>query len=356
MAITGIGSSYNSYMYGSAHAAQKNEAGKVTEKKAQTQQAVYTKSENAKLTQNRTAADYYSYLSKNYDCVRNGNVAIAGSYIKQCADNPAKAKELEETLAFYKESCKSGYESAKANANALGARLVNYSESWSIDSTGNVTMQASATITSDAKGWKELQEEQEERIKEKKEKEKQAEKLSSVSSHSMINDFEKMLSEKANTFDRHANQMAAAYSSMKNTIEEKYANPNREQEYYVADDGSIQELTKEKEMEMLDQAYENHSRFMAANVEIWANLQNFKTQIAYQSNAQLSEQKKADADKSVDVRKEAYQAFMSAISSENIGLLAGADGDLQNLNLNLGISDSARRELNSIWSYYADRR
>lgn len=156
MAITGIGSSYNN-VYESTYTSQKNEAAK----KAETD----------------SVSDYYSYLQKKYDCVKNGNVAISGSYLKECANNPEKAKELEENLAFYKESYKRGYESAKANARTIGARLTNYSESWSIDSTGNITMQASATVVSDTKGWRELKEERDERIKEKREQEEKEKKL-----------------------------------------------------------------------------------------------------------------------------------------------------------------------------------
>ena len=90
-----------------------------------------------------------------------------------------QAKELEENLSFFKEGYESGLKSAQANARAIGARLVNYSESWSIDSTGNITMMASTTVTSDngTKGWKELAEEREEKAKEKKEKTEQEEKV-----------------------------------------------------------------------------------------------------------------------------------------------------------------------------------
>ena len=104
-------------------------------------------------------------------------MAISGSYLRQCANDSEKAKELEETLSLYNEIRDRGYASAKQNAQRLGARLVSYSESWSIDNTGNVTMMASTTVTSDTKGWKELKEEQEERLKEKKEKEEQEEKI-----------------------------------------------------------------------------------------------------------------------------------------------------------------------------------
>ena len=123
----------------------------------------------------------------------------------------------------------------------------------------------------------------------KAKQDKYVQKLSSVSSLSIINDFEKAVSEekkekaKSNTFDYHINQMVSAYKQIQNSIEEKYANIDREQQYYITDNGSIQELTKEKELEMLHKAYEKHSQFMATSTEIWSNLQNFKPQIIYHS-------------------------------------------------------------------------
>ncbi len=174
MAIAGIGNNYNN-VYESTYTSKKNEAAK----KAETKEKTAVQSENSKssTSTNNKVSDYNSYLSKNYDCVRNGSVAISGSYLRQCANDSEKAKELEETLSLYNEIRDRGYANAKQNAQKLGARLVSYSESWSIDNTGNVIMQASTTVTSDTKGWKELKEEQEERLKEKKEKAEQEEKL-----------------------------------------------------------------------------------------------------------------------------------------------------------------------------------
>ena len=77
-------------------------------------------------------------------------------------------------------------------------------------------------------------------------------KLSPVNSFSVMSDFERAVSAEKeeevmnNTFDYHVNQMVSAYKRMRNGIEEKYADTDREQQYYVANDGSIQELTKEK--------------------------------------------------------------------------------------------------------------
>ena len=173
MAISGIGSNYSN-VYGSTYTAQKNEAVKKTE----TKENAPTQAGNVKNVSTDNVSDYYSYLQKNYDCVKNGSVAISGSYLKECAKNPEKAKELEESLAYFKEGYESGLKSAQANARAIGARVVNHTESWSIDSTGNITMMASTTVTSDSgvKGWKELAEEREEKLKEKKEQERTEEK------------------------------------------------------------------------------------------------------------------------------------------------------------------------------------
>ena len=95
--------------------------------------------------------------------------------------------------------------------------------------------------------------------------------LSPVSSYGYINDFEKVLSdfgkgnvsgeyltgvyeenieqiaskfeeedgEKTDSFDRHINKTVTAYNMMRERIEAKYVNSQREKEYYVADNGEI---------------------------------------------------------------------------------------------------------------------
>lgn len=176
MALSGIGSNYN--VYESAYTSQKNEIAKKTETKAEAKETSAAQSENVKSSTGNKVSDYYSYLSKNYDCVKNGNVAISGSFLRQCANDPKKAKYLEENLSLYNELRDQGYENAKQNAQRLGARLVSYSESWSIDSTGNISMMTSTTVTTDngAKSLEELKDEREERLKEKKEEAKKSEK------------------------------------------------------------------------------------------------------------------------------------------------------------------------------------
>ncbi len=211
-------------------------------------------------------------------------------------------------------------------------------------------------------------------------------KLSPMGSYGIMNDFEKIMSElgngsvsddfvtkdysqasvdalksrienekgtKTDSFDSYANKMVAAYQLMQDRIEEKYVASDKQKEYYVAADGSMQEMTKEKELEMLDNAYETHSRFMATSTQIWSELQDFKVQITYHfsnSNTQTSTTKNQDT----NVKDQAYNAFMSAISEENRGLLKQKTGNLNHFRLNLGISSSARDVLNNIWDYYAN--
>lgn len=165
--------------------------------------------------------------------------------------------------------------------------------------------------------------------------------------------FEKEEGTKTDSFDRYANKMAAAYQLMKGRIEEKYAASGRQKEYYTAADGSMQELTKEKEMEMLDNAYETHSRLMAVNTQIWSELQDFKVQIDYHSGGAKKEEPAAEK-QDAGIREQAYSALMSAISGENSGLLKQKTGSLNHFRLNLGIPSSARDFLNSIWDYHAN--
>lgn len=158
--------------------------------------------------------------------------------------------------------------------------------------------------------------------------------------------FEETEGAKTDTFDSYVNKMASAYQLLKDRIEEKYVASGGGKEYYTAEDGSTQELTKEKEMEMLDKAYETHSRFMATNTQIWSELQGFKAQTVYHSGGS---EKEAAA-----VKEQAYHAFMGAVSEKNGGRLKQEKGSLNQFRLDLGISPSARNTLNGIWDYYAN--
>ncbi len=165
--------------------------------------------------------------------------------------------------------------------------------------------------------------------------------------------FEKEEGTKTDTFDSYVNKMASAYQLMKDRIEEKYAATDRQKEYYVAADGSTQELTKEKELEMLDHAYETHSKLMATSTQIWSELQDFKVQINYHSSNSETE-KSETKNQNAGVKEQAYKAFMSAISKENGEMLRQKTGSLNHFRLNLGVSSSARNVLNGIWDYYAN--
>ncbi len=158
--------------------------------------------------------------------------------------------------------------------------------------------------------------------------------------------FEETEGAKTDTFDSYVNKMASAYQLLKDRIEEKYAASGGGKEYYTAGDGSTQELTKEKELEMLDKAYETHSRFMAANTQIWSELQGFKAQTVYHSGGSEKE--------AAVVKEQAYRAFMGAVSEKNGGRLKQEKGSLSQFRLDLGISPSARNALNGIWDYYAN--
>lgn len=167
--------------------------------------------------------------------------------------------------------------------------------------------------------------------------------------------FEKEEGTKTDTFDSYVNKMASAYQLMKDRIEKKYAATDRQKEYYIAADGSTQELTKEKELEMLDHAYETHSKLMATSTQIWSELQDFKVQINYHSSNSETE-KSETKNQNAGVKEQAYKAFMSAISKENGGMLKQKTGSLNHFRLNLGVSSSARNVLNGIWDYYANMK
>lgn len=195
--------------------------------------------------------------------------------------------------------------------------------------------------------------------------------LSSVSSMDYVNRFENEVTEvfakedttqgvKLDTFEHHVNRMAEAYNKIKNSIEEKYAEQDYELEYYVTESGKIEELTKEKELDMLNQAYENHSNFMATSTEIWSELQDFTPSVVYhkgsEQNIGENQENTAKSKEKGLIKNSAYQAFLSAIQSDNQKLSQQYSGDWKDLRLNLNVSDGDRKMLNGIWDYYANKR
>jgi hypothetical protein len=222
-------------------------------------------------------------------------------------------------------------------------------------------------------------------------------KLSSTSSFGYFNDFEKTLSSlcsndtvsldfttenyfevkvdalkqrfgeengvQSDSFSRYTNKMAATYNLMSETIDEKYADASREKEYYIAEDGGLKELTKEKEKEMLNKAYESHSEFMAGSTELWNTLKNeYFYKMNYQNEENIASDKEEEhQDNTViesekgEIKNSAYKAFMNAIGKDNINMLSNAVGSWNHLKLNLGVSDSELSKLNQIWDYYANK-
>lgn len=198
--------------------------------------------------------------------------------------------------------------------------------------------------------------------------------LSSVSSMEYQSRFEKEVMDifakedtdgvKTDSFEHHVNRMAAAYNKMKNDIEEKYASEDYEPEYYVTESGKIEELTKEKELDMLNQAYENHSNFMATSTEIWSELKNFTPTLTYHKGSGQAEQEQSIGEGKENITKletkgviknATYQAFLSAIEPDNQKLSQQYSGDWKDLRLNLNVSEDDRKILNGIWDYYANQ-
>ncbi len=165
--------------------------------------------------------------------------------------------------------------------------------------------------------------------------------------------FEKEEGTRSDTFDSYVNKMASTYQLMKDRIEEKYASSNRQKEHYIANDGSTQELTKEKELEMLDKAYETHSQLMATSTQIWSELKDFKVQIVHHSSGKETKVP-TTKNQNTGIKEQAYHAFMSAINEENSQLLKQKTGSLNHFRLNLGLSFFERNTLNGIWDYYAN--
>ena len=115
---------------------------------------------------------------------------------------------------------------------------------------------------------------------------------------------------------------------------------------------------------MLNQAYENHSNFMATSTEIWSELQDFTPSVVYhkgseqtanEQNIGENQENTAKSKEKGVIQNSAYQAFLSAIKSDNQKLSQQYSGDWKDLRLNLNVSDGDRKMLNGIWDYYANK-
>lgn len=132
-------------------------------------------------------------------------------------------------------------------------------------------------------------------------------------------------------FDRHVDKMMSAYQKMKNAIEEKYTDADED---------------KNKQLELLDKAYENHSKLMAGFTETMYDLRDFTSQITYYSNKNAIDQQVqtkpekpvfTDKWKKGEIWNQAYSAFLSSIDKS-------------------GAVSQERTELNRIWDYYTGLR
>jgi len=170
MAITGIGSNYN--VYESTYVAQKNEAAKKAEtKETATQTGVTANIENGKVS------DYYSYLQKNYDCMSKGNVSISSQYLKQCAGDNAKAKELEDFLKKIPELEKQGYEELAARNKALGGTVTYYQQTWMINKDGSIQSTVYSVTETGMTNAERMKKSMDERLEKQKEKKEEEEKV-----------------------------------------------------------------------------------------------------------------------------------------------------------------------------------
>ncbi len=168
MAVLGVGNSYNN-VYQDIFASRKNEA----ERKGE------TKNDLPVQEGEQAVSDYYSRLTKNYGCMSKGNVEISSEYLKTCAGDSKKAKELEDFLQRIPELEKQGYEQLSAQNKAMGGTVTYYQQTWAINKDGSIqstVYSVTETEMTNAERMKKGMEERLEKQKEKKEEEKRAEK------------------------------------------------------------------------------------------------------------------------------------------------------------------------------------
>ncbi len=224
------------------------------------------------------------------------NIQIAPSILAQMQSNPEKRVEYEALIYDCAQLSSSGQINSNGHVKAAGT-IINADGSvsgWSItqDDVGNEVKHKTKLDKTKKDTWadKLLEKQKEKRTQEKRADnlsissagQESYKQLSSVSYQGYVDRFENTLSELSasrnddtsitNHFDYYANQMAASYDKMKSDIEAKYASDDYKPQYYIAESGRIEELTKDKELDMLKRAYESHSTLMASTTEIWESL------------------------------------------------------------------------------------
>ena len=171
MAINGVNSYINNY---TEYSNQTNQA-KNSSKAENTNAAEKDVEKDIK---NQDVSDYYNYLKKNYSAMQQGNVSISGEYLKNCASNKQKAKELENFIKKIPELEEQGYKELSARNKALGGTVTYYQQSWVINKDGSVqstVYSVTETGMTNAERMKKNMDERLEKQKEKKAEEKKAE-------------------------------------------------------------------------------------------------------------------------------------------------------------------------------------
>lgn len=164
-----ITNNYDRYVnsYNNANAAKESKA----DSKTSTESGV-TKSAAVK-----SAADHYSELQKNYDCMSSGNVSVSNKYLQQCAGDSKKAKELEDFLKKIPEIEKQGYEQLSAQNVALGGKVTYYQQSWIINDDGSVQSTVYSVTDTGMTNAERMKKSMDERLEAQKEKKEEEEKL-----------------------------------------------------------------------------------------------------------------------------------------------------------------------------------
>ncbi len=144
--------------------------------KAETAQTVRPSQTDTVSVSQSDGAAYYEILRKNFTCVKNGSVSISGAYLDQCAKDPDKAKRLEENLTAYNDYVQRGYQNAKMSAQTAYGKLLSYSETWNIDSEGNLTMISCGTVEYETgtESWEDIRKDTLERMEKVREEKKTA--------------------------------------------------------------------------------------------------------------------------------------------------------------------------------------
>lgn len=158
MAVTSIGSSLNSYAayYTPSNKSENKAKNENIEKIAQTNETVSSnKTETTKTKTQRTSKEYSDYLYKKFDFLNKTTsmygikttVNVSGAFIEKCANDPEKAKFLEENLAVVPDCILHAKNFVKM---APGNPVVTY-ETITIDNDGNISIAMGITNDPDGK-------------------------------------------------------------------------------------------------------------------------------------------------------------------------------------------------------------